>query len=503
MAGIIGFGSYVPRYRLPREVIAKEWGQPSMGGERAVAGHDEDSLTLAINAAFHALPDGAAAGIDAIYFASTTPPYREKQSAATVAAALDAGSAVRTADVTDSLRAGTSALRAALDAVQGGARRALVCAGDCRMAEPDTHAEQSYGDAGAAMLLGGEGEPVIAEVVGAYSQTEEFLGTWRNDEQDFLHSFPGAFETKFGYAPFVIGAVRGLLEQTGTAPTAIAKAVIAAPNPRAAAGVAKSLKLDLKQQVQDTLWMLVGDTGTAQPLLLLAGALERCAPGELILVVGYGDGADALLLRTTDASTRYKTGLSLFAQIERKRLLPSYGKYARFRKLIKQDAKGDDLSTPIVLFRDRRTISVAARRPLPAVRHGAVPAPPRLHRVRSSRRSRGAQAGAARNAVHVHQRLHPRFTRRADHPRRRRARRRRACVRAAHRRRPRAGRGRHAGGADLPQVPRGIGAGELFLEGTTGGLMARTRWGATISERVSAYARVRVVRGRRAHAHRR
>src|SRR5512144_2672312 len=101
MAGIIGFGTYVPRYRLPREVIAKEWGQASMGGEKAVAGHDEDSLTLAVNAALHALPDGDATGLGAIYFASTTPPYREKQSAATVAAVLDAGSAVRTADFAD------------------------------------------------------------------------------------------------------------------------------------------------------------------------------------------------------------------------------------------------------------------------------------------------------------------------------------------------------------------------------------------------------------------
>lgn len=356
MAGIIGFGGYVPRYRLPREVIAKEWGQASMGGERAVAGHDEDSLTLAINAAFHALPDGRGADIDAIYFASTTPPYREKQSAATISAALDAGSAVRTTDVTDSLRAGTSALRAALDAVQAGARRALVCAGDCRMAEPDTHAEQNYGDAGAAIVVGGDEQGVIAEVIGAYSQTEEFLGTWRSDDQDFLHAFPGAFETKFGYAPFIIGAVQEVLKQTGTAPPAIARAVIAAPNPRAVAGVAKALGLDAKKQVQDTLWMLIGDTGAAQPLLLLAAALEQAKPGELILLVGYGDGADALLLRTTDAISGYKSGLGLSAQIERKRLMTSYGKYARFRKLIKQDSRGDDLSTPIVLFRDRRTI---------------------------------------------------------------------------------------------------------------------------------------------------
>lgn len=357
MAGIIGFGTYVPCYRLSRELIAKEWGQVSMGGEKAVASHDEDSLTLAINAALHALPDGAAPGIDAIYFASTTPPYREKQSAATVAAVLDAGSAVRTADITDSLRAGTSALRAALDAVQAGAGRALVCAGDCRMGEPDTHAEQSYGDAGAAMVVGGgDGEPVLAEVIGACTQTEEFLGTWRSDEQDFLHSFPGAFETKLGYAPFVIGAVQSVLQQTGTDAAAIATAVIAAPNPRTLAGVAKALRLDPKRQLQDTLWTLLGDTGTAQPLMLLAAALERAKPGELILVVGYGDGADALLLRTTDAIAQYQTGLSLYSQIERKRLLPSYGKYARFRRLIKRDSRGDDLSTPVVLFRDRRTV---------------------------------------------------------------------------------------------------------------------------------------------------
>jgi hydroxymethylglutaryl-CoA synthase len=352
MAGIIGFGTYVPRYRLPRELIATEWGQPSMGGEKAVAGHDEDSLTLAVNAALNAPADG---GLDAIYFASTTPPYREKQSAATVAAVLDVGSAVRTADFTDSLRAGTSALRAALDAVAAGATRVLVCAGDCRMGEPDTLAEQSYGDAGAALLVG-DGTPVLAEVVGAFTQSEEFLGTWRNDEQDFLHAFPGAFETKFGYAPFVVGAVSGLLKETGVTPAEISTAVIAAPNPRAVAGVAKALKRDPKQQVHDTLWTLLGDTGTAQPLLLLGAALERAKPGQLILLVSYGDGADALLLRTTDAIARYTTGLSLFSQIERKRLLPSYGRYARFRKLIKKDASGDDLSTPVVLFRDRRTV---------------------------------------------------------------------------------------------------------------------------------------------------
>lgn len=355
MAGIVGFAAYVPRYRLAREVIAREWGQPSMGGEKAVAGHDEDSLTLAVNAALHALPDGAAARLGAVYFASTTPPYREKSSASTVAAVLDAPATVRTADFGESLRAGTTALRAALDTVQAGGGTALVCAGDCRMGEPDSLAEQSYGDAGAALLLG-SGDDVLAEVVGVHGVSEEILGTWRADEQDFLHTFPGAFEARLGYPPLVLAAIGGLLAATATPPEAIARAVIAAPNPRAIAGVAKALKLDAKKQVQDTLWALLGDVGTAQPLLLLAAALEQAKPGELILVVGYGDGADALLLRATDRLAQYQPRASVVAQVERKRLLPSYGRYARFRKLIRKDGGGDDLSTPVVLFRDRRTV---------------------------------------------------------------------------------------------------------------------------------------------------
>ena len=120
MVGIVGFGSYVPSYRLPREVIAREWGTAAGPGEKAVANHDEDSLTLAVNAAVDAVADPTS--LDAVFFASTTPPYREKQSATTVAAVLDAPSSTRTADFGDSLRAATGAMLAGLDAVRGADR---------------------------------------------------------------------------------------------------------------------------------------------------------------------------------------------------------------------------------------------------------------------------------------------------------------------------------------------------------------------------------------------
>src|SRR4051812_17255098 len=190
MAGIVSFGSYIPTYRLPRDVIAKEWGTPSLGGERAIANFDEDSLTMAVNASVDALGDRDPRSLAGVFFASTTSPYREKQAAVTVATVLEANSEIRTIDFTDSLRAGTSALLTALDLVSPG-KTMLVCAGDSRMGEPDSQQEQNYGDAGGAILVGTEN--VIAETVGTYSVSQEFLGTWRTEEQDYLRSFPGAF----------------------------------------------------------------------------------------------------------------------------------------------------------------------------------------------------------------------------------------------------------------------------------------------------------------------
>src|SRR2546426_3933963 len=192
MPAIVAAAAYVPRYRLPRELIAREWGGQSAGGEKAVANHDEDSLTLAVNAAL-ALA-GAGERPDAVFFATTTSPYSEKQGAATIAAVLDLPAATRTADCTDTLRAGTSAFLAGLDTLAGGARRVLVAAGECRLGEPDSIVEQNYGDAGAAVLLGGDAGR--AEVIATHSIADEFLGTWRTREQEVPGSLPRAFAGK-------------------------------------------------------------------------------------------------------------------------------------------------------------------------------------------------------------------------------------------------------------------------------------------------------------------
>src|SRR5512132_1091618 len=160
MVGITSYGAYVPMLRLP--LAAAAGGKPG-GPEKAVANWDEDSVTMAIAAAIDCLRGIDRASVDGVLFASTSYPFKEKQGAAIIAKALDLRRDVHTADLGDSLRAGTSALRAGLDAIKAGsAKRVLVVVSDMRMAAPRSAVEASLGDAAAAFLLGAD--EVAAEI---------------------------------------------------------------------------------------------------------------------------------------------------------------------------------------------------------------------------------------------------------------------------------------------------------------------------------------------------
>lgn len=150
--------------------------------------------------------------------------------------------------------------------------------------------------------------------------------------------------------------MKGVLDKCNLSAQDITNAAIAGPSQRAMQGALRGLGLDVNSQVQDTFWNTIGDSGTAQPLVLLAAVLERSKPGDLILVAGYGDGGDAAIFRVTDAIAEYQLVRSVYSQIEVKRTMSSYGKYARFRKLMKKDYSTEDQSTPVVLLRDKNEI---------------------------------------------------------------------------------------------------------------------------------------------------
>ncbi len=167
MIGILSAGGYVPRYRLSGKALGAVWGGGG-SGERAVAGYDEDSLTMACEAALNVLHGRDVTRIGACFLASTSAPYAEKSSAAILATVADLAPAVLTADLGGSLRCGTTALRLALDTVKAGsAAQALVAAGDVRPVAPGTPEEAQLGD-GAGAALVGDGD-VIASFEGAFA----------------------------------------------------------------------------------------------------------------------------------------------------------------------------------------------------------------------------------------------------------------------------------------------------------------------------------------------
>src|SRR6185369_3857206 len=212
MLGVTRIAPYFPRRRLDRALIGKAWGARVPAGARTVAAIDEDALTMATDAVLACLEDADAGDVDAVYFASTSAPYLEKQVASVVATAADLRRDVATADFTGSVRAGLGALRAALDGVRAGTlRAALVAAADVRLAEPESELEGLLGDGAAAAAVGSD--DVIAELVSSASVSEEFTCLWRTDEQRYVQASEPRFGATYGYARDVAEAIGAALRR--------------------------------------------------------------------------------------------------------------------------------------------------------------------------------------------------------------------------------------------------------------------------------------------------
>lgn len=357
MVGITGFGAYVPIYRLNRDAIAQAWGRGSLKGERSVANNDEDTATMAVEAVFDCLRGADRESVDALFFASTTSPYREKQTASLLAAVADLKDEVLTADFSNSLRAGTNALRMAHDAVRSGsARNVLVAAADTRLSHPRSDSEQTFGDASAAVVVG-DGNP-IATFEGNYSIANEMMDVWRNPEDVFVRSGERRWVLGEGYTAITQQAVGGVLRKCGLKASDIQTAVLTAPDQRSQQDLAKKAGFDPKGQLQDPLIATVGDCGAAQPLLMLAAALERAKPGDRILLAAYGDGADAFVLRVTDAIASLPQRRGVQGHVASKMALPSYERYLSYRGIL-EPVPGEPfrlLPSTTAYWRDRESI---------------------------------------------------------------------------------------------------------------------------------------------------
>jgi 3-hydroxy-3-methylglutaryl CoA synthase len=334
MVGITSIGAYIPMYRLTREEISRTWRMKGMGGEKAVVGYDEDTVTMAVAAVQDCLKRRKKK-VNGLYFATTTAPYKEKQNAAIIASVIDLDRRCATADFTNSLRAGTTAMKSALDAVKSGsADPVVVVTSDCRTGAPKGRFEQLLGDGAAAFAIGSN--EVIAEIEGCYSIFNEFTDMWRTEADRFVKSGEGRFVDDEGYMPTMQEVVSELIKTYSLSPGDFSKIVFSASDNRQHTDLGKRLGFE-PSQVQDPLFSQIGNTGTAGAFIMLIAALEEANSGDRILFANYGDGSDAFILRATEAIATIRTKPLMKDRLARKRTV-DYGTYLTWRNLVPLEA---------------------------------------------------------------------------------------------------------------------------------------------------------------------
>ena len=238
MNGIVAYGAYLPYFRLDRKAIGDSLGAPADKGTRSVASYDEDTTSMAVEAARAALRSAPAARPATLYFATAAPAYLDKTNATAIHAALDLDASAAAFDMLGSVRSGAGALRAATDA----ARPALVALSDIRTGLPGGADEREGGDGAVAFLLAPDSPaaPLLGAPIASASVTAEFLDRWR------LPGEPASrqWEERFGehaYVPLGAAAVADGLKQAGLTAAAVTRWVVTGPHGRASRRVAASI----------------------------------------------------------------------------------------------------------------------------------------------------------------------------------------------------------------------------------------------------------------------
>src|ERR1700691_1891578 len=298
--GIAAWGTYLPYWRLQRAAIAGVLGSGGGRGTRAVASHDEDTTTLGVEAGRRALAVGPGAGaVQDLFLSTPDPPYLDKTSATTAHAALGLGRGCAAYAFTGSSRSAVGTLLQALGAASGDGRTTLAIVSDLRTGLAGSAEERDSGDGAAALLCAPDG--AVAELIGRGAASDEFLDRWRVPGEADSH----VWEERFGeelYVPLAREAFAAALKDAGLAEGDVDYAVVTGLHVRAVKSISKGLGVREGALAPD-LTGSVGNLGAAQAAVALCDVLERAEPRQVIVVLPLADGAEALVLRTTEVLT--------------------------------------------------------------------------------------------------------------------------------------------------------------------------------------------------------
>jgi hydroxymethylglutaryl-CoA synthase len=344
-SGVVGWGAYVPRYRIKMEEIARVWGwEPSVPKglgvvEKAIAGPDEDSLTMGYEAALNAIRRAGAdpAEIKAVFFGSESKPYAVKPAATIIADALGISPETMASDLEFACRAGSEGLRAALALVEAGYMRyALAIGSDTAQANPGNVLEFTAASGAAAFVVGPASESV-AVLEGVYTYVTDTPDFWRGAHSKYpLHG--EGFTGEPAYFAHIIGAVKGLMENLGLRPEDFDYAVFHQPNGKFPLRVGARLGIPKEKILPGLVTPVIGNTYNGSALIGFARVLDQAKPGQRILVAPFGSGAgsDAYSFVVTDKiEERRDKAPKVDDYINRKKYV-DYGLYAKMRGIIER-----------------------------------------------------------------------------------------------------------------------------------------------------------------------
>ncbi|MBT4519823.1 MAG: 3-oxoacyl-ACP synthase [Halieaceae bacterium] len=360
--GITGFGGYIPRRRIHRQAIAEahSWAIPGLKGlgrgERSFCGHDEDVVTMAVAAARFAMAGTTDATVQSLLLASTTLPFADRQNSTLVGEALGLSEDLHTADVCGSQRAGTSALLQALRASSGSP--SVVIASEQGFSKPGSVRELTSGDGAAAVLLGGEN--IVARLLGSHTVSRDLVDHYRSTGSNVDYMLEERWIRDEGYLKIIPDTVQRLFSKTGVVGEAINHFVVPVVAVRTAQQIARACGIEATA-VADNLQGQCGDTGAAHALLMLVNTLHLAQPGDKILVLGFGQGCDALLFEATPAIDRAEHFRSIQDELNKGSADSNYMRFLSHNGAIEMDwgirAERDTRTALSALYRNRSTFT--------------------------------------------------------------------------------------------------------------------------------------------------
>ncbi len=339
MIGIVGYGSYIPSYRIKVEEIARQWGMDPqtikkglLVNEKTVPGMDEDTITISIQAARYALQRAQINPIDigAVYIGSESHPYAVKPSGTVLIDALGIGPEVHVADYEFACKAGTEAMFVAYSHIKAGHMKyALGIGADTSQGAPGDALEYTASAGGSAFIMGDRG--VVAEIESTYSYTSDTGDFWRREGRKYpKHS--GRFTGEPAYFRHVLNAGNGILEQSGLKSSDFAYAVFHMPNGKFPQKAGRSLGFSKEQMEPGWVVPWMGNTYSGSSPTGLVATLDVSKSGDRVLLVSFGSGAgsDAFIFKVTNEIDNVRNKAPKFKDmLDGHKIYLTYGEYLK------------------------------------------------------------------------------------------------------------------------------------------------------------------------------